>query len=284
MKTIIAIFLTITLLVSSLLASVGLSTKYVMRPYEYAERFVRVFDNSPLNNNKEPEFWGMEKPTYYDLGLKLPTWNSIAIDSVTAIPSAISVFMNRSMTYVGAVVKECLSIIPKIGANAKMMMAYYIGPVPQLFVYVAKEIKSVFEMKAYITALALAAIPLDWLEIQKDEVDLRLPWFGSIGGIPLEIYYTYKNNIEDGDTDSDIEGDVGGDMEGDIGEGNTGNPDNIGTGNDFTLEEYDPNLPTDPDFNVPDTGDPTDPTDPDFNAPDTGNGDGEGDENDTGVT
>ena len=248
MKTIIAIFLTIALLVSSLLASVGLSTKYVMRPYEYFERFVRVFDNMPLDNNEKPQLWNTEKPEYYDLGLKLPVWNSVTIDGITEVPSALSLFVNRSMIYTGAVVKESLSIIPKIGLNAKMMVSYYLGPIPQFFVYVAKTIRGFFEIKDYATALTLAVIPLDWTEIQNDDVELCLPWLGALTSIPLEIYY--NNNIGDEDT----EGDVGGDMDGDNGEGNTGNSDNVGSGDDFTLDEYDPNASPDPGFEIPDPG------------------------------
>ncbi len=243
MKRFIAFFLLIALLTNSLLVSVGLSSKYVMRPFEYVERLKTVIENAPTDKTEEVTFWEDTELQYYDLGIKLPTWNPVSIDNITEIPKALGVFMNRSMTFLGAVVKELFSVFPKMFANLKIAFRHYLGPIPKFIVYVGRSIKNAITTKYYIKVVCISLIPLDWLEMKQDEVKLRLPWFGAPLGLPLEIYYGIRDNIDGEEPEED-----NGNDNTDVG-GNTSGDDD-----DFTIDIYDPNYNPDPDFVIPDTG------------------------------
>ena len=242
MKRFIVFFLVIAILSSSLLAAFGLSTKYIMRPYEYIERMKSVFENSPIEKTEEVTFAVDSELQYHDLGIKLPTWTSVEIDSITEVPAALGVFMNRSMTYVGAFVKELFNVFPRMFANLKIAFSYYLGPIPRFIVYVGKSIKNIFVTKGYIKVVAISLVPLDWIEMKEDNVKLRIPWFGNIAGIPFELYYGLSDVGEDTEEDTN-DNNAGGESG-----GNTG-----GVDDNFNIDVYDPNENPDPGF-TPDIG------------------------------
>lgn len=243
MKRFIVFFLVIAILSSSLLAAFGLSTKYIMRPYEYIERMQSVFENSPIEKTEEVTFAADSELQYHDLGIKLPTWTSVEIDSITEVPKALGVFMNRSMTYIAAFAKELFSVFPRMFANLKIAFSHYLGLIPRFIVYVGKSIKNIIVTKGYIKVAVISLVPLDWLEMKEDNVKLRIPWFGSIAGIPFELYYGLGDMGEYPEEDTN-DNNAGGESG-----GNTS-----GVDDDFNIDIYDPNENPDPGFEIPDNG------------------------------
>ena len=248
MKRFIAFLLLIAVLTSSLLATFGLSTKYIMRPYEYIERLKTVFQNAPISKTEDVTFSEGTDLQYNDLSIKLPVWTSVEIDSIREVPKALGVFMNRSMTYVGAAVKEMISVIPRLFSNLKIAFSHYFGLVPRFIIYVGKSIKNIFVTKFYVKIVALSFVPLDWNEMKEDNVKIRIPWFGGIAGLPFEIYYQIKDAVEDIEPPNNENGEMP-DEDNESGGNNNGVIDE-----DFNIDIYDPNANPDPDFDIPDNG------------------------------